>query len=1117
MKFSNSRGGHIFSLLVLVLSVISGLAAPYPPEGLPTRWKQPDGSVISLLVHGDELYGRTTTQDGYTVIFDDADQTYYYAVLGEGEGKELVNSRIPAGKQAPIGVPKNLREPNEKVAKERQANIEKYVPDRDQLWRAKSANPGAAAVLGNKVGLTILVQFSDVTFPVTQNKIDRLCNEVGYADNGNTGSIRDYFSDQSLGKLIHTQTVTQVVTLPYPRNYYNYSSYPSTTTLRDAGAAGRLLVRDAITALNAAGFDSSALSVNGSNQVVATSLLFAGPNSGVWAKGLWPHAWSLADNGVSLGGKTVFKYQCTNVENTSPVIGTIAHELGHLLLGYPDLYDTDGGSEGIGEHCLMGSANYLNGGRTPAPINLYLKEVSGWATITDFTADQTLNVSLPSTGNIGYRIRKPGTQSEYFVVENRGEGDKWAAFCKDKGIAIWHIDEAVNSSNQRQEMTSGSHYRVSIQQADGRFDLERDVNRGDSGDFYDNTTGEFDDYNNPNANWWNGQDSGLYLKVHSAPGASMSVQFGSPPDVTLLGLNPGNISIPAGASTQTLFVNSNSPWSWTGKPSWMTTTEATNQQGRQIFEYSVTNNSSLSSRTATLVFTAGEVTRSFTLTQQGRVVDDHGSSRPLATRVGRNSVTAGNIETSGDMDFFRIEANGPGTLVVTTTGSTDTVGLLYSESGKLLDESDDDVDLNFRIQRNTLSAEVLFVGVRHYNFSQTGTYELVCNFIPSPNFSVSAESQDVPVEGGTFSFTVTLPSGIWAAVREPVGTDGAISWVTLNFNGQQTGTKTVTYTVLPNAGGPRSLNIRAGTNIYSANHTVRQAGIPRPDLADSGEGMSLAPQVATPSGKVRIQMKLRNAGAVDAGPFTVRFQAANAPPNNYSPEIASLRIQSLEAGGVLPIDVIGTLPATMSTNNPDWYIGWLIDSESEVIEENETNNRIYFAEPIPRSVAELAITPATRSIEGRLVEDSVFVTNNAAWTWTSNVPWISSLRTSFQVGDQSLDYQVEANQSTAARTGIITITSGTIQRTHTITQGPKPIPLEMTSFQRIGNNIGVTFLSEIGKTYRVTTSATLMLGSWEPVAGQTGIQGTGAPISRTLLNLGIAPSDGKRFFRIERE
>ena len=78
-----------------------------------------------------------------------------------------------------------------------------------------------------------------VPFPVTRGKIVNFCNQEGYDDNGNTGSVRDYFYDQSLGAVTYTQNVTPIVTLNHPRNYYNYDNYPTNTSLRDAGEAGR--------------------------------------------------------------------------------------------------------------------------------------------------------------------------------------------------------------------------------------------------------------------------------------------------------------------------------------------------------------------------------------------------------------------------------------------------------------------------------------------------------------------------------------------------------------------------------------------------------------------------------------------------------------------------------------------------------------------------------------------------------------------------------------------------------------------------------------------------------------------------------------------------------------
>ena len=127
----------------------------------------------------------------------------------------------------------------------------------------------------------------------------------------------------------------------------------------------------------------------------------------------------------------------------------------------------------------------------PTPINLYFKEVSGWANITDLSSSQYLETALPTTGNVGYRFTNPSNSQEHFIVENRGDGDIWAEYAPDKGILIWHVDEAV-SGNNNQEMTPSLHYQVSLEQQDGQFDLEN--NRGDdSSDAFDQNSPVFND------------------------------------------------------------------------------------------------------------------------------------------------------------------------------------------------------------------------------------------------------------------------------------------------------------------------------------------------------------------------------------------------------------------------------------------------------------------------------------------------------------------------------------------------------------------------------------------------------------------------------------------------
>jgi hypothetical protein len=207
----------------------------------------------------------------------------------------------------------------------------------------------------------------------------------------------------------------------------------------------------------------------------------------------------------------------------------------------------------------MGSGNLNNGGRTPAPLNAYFKDICGWTTVLDRTAEQVATVSLPSTGNVAHRILKPGTPTEYFLVENRGTGDKWAASLPDEGIVIWHIDE-TKDGNGNQQMDAIAHYEVSLEQADGLFDLESNVNRGDAHDLFDLNTPLFSDLTTPDAKWWDGTPSDITINVLSLPGATMEVAFGEalPPNTIIVVSPNGGETLYDGSVTKILW-KSNTP------------------------------------------------------------------------------------------------------------------------------------------------------------------------------------------------------------------------------------------------------------------------------------------------------------------------------------------------------------------------------------------------------------------------------------------------------------------------------------------------------------------------------------------------------------------------------
>src|SRR3990172_9249534 len=111
------------------------------------------------------------------------------------------------------------------------------------------------------------------------------------------------------------------------------------------------------------------------------------------------------------------------VAESSP-IGVIAHEFGHDL-GLPDLYDTDGSSNGgVGEWDIMatGSWNGSPRGTQPAHMTAWAKIKLGWLTPTVVTSALLgQSIGRAETNPVAFQlvIRTSSAGDEYFLVENR--------------------------------------------------------------------------------------------------------------------------------------------------------------------------------------------------------------------------------------------------------------------------------------------------------------------------------------------------------------------------------------------------------------------------------------------------------------------------------------------------------------------------------------------------------------------------------------------------------------------------------------------------------------------------------------------------------------------------
>ncbi len=1051
---------QLLALAFVLLTPRLCFSAPYPQEGLATVWTQRDGQELKLRVFGDEFYGRTTTEDGFTVLFDASAQNWYYAEKGETEGS-LVSTGVEANRKPPSGLIPHLSEGSDRIQEKRSAMIRDYAPERAARWKEKvalasqasgaslsSSELDAAPLIGAQAGLTILVQFPDdplttavdpVNFPSTRAKMQRWSNETGYTDDGNTGSVKDYFYDQSNGALTLTQLVTAVVTMPRPRSFYNYSDYPSNQTVRpDAGVAGRLLVTDAINKLKDDGFNFDGLSLDASNRVLATSLLFAGADSGNWAKGLWPHAWTLASGinvGTAAAPRYIQRYQITNQANNTPVIGTFIHELGHLLLDYPDLYDTNSGngsSEGVGQHCLMGSGNFQNGGRTPAPINLYLKSVSGWGNITDLTPGTLLDTVLPSTGNVGYRIRKPGRATEYFLAENRGTGDKWTNGSLDRGIVIWHVDELVNG-NTDQQMTSSNHYEVSVEQSDGRFDLENDNNRGDSTDFFDNASPFLTNDTNPDADWWDGNASGIRIEITSPAGASMNLRFGGAVPANYLGVSPTLVNIPSTGGTFSFTVSASGTWTWTRSGALITTSETVQQTGIQTFTYSVANNPGAVVRQHTITFTSGALTAVYTIVQAGIRIDDYGNSTGTATVMAQNASLAGEINYALDVDYFRVNVTGSGALTLQTSGTTDTYGFLLSASGQVLAQDDDSgADSNCRISY-PVSAGTYYIAIQHYLNDQTGPYTITTNFASGITLSANPTSRAVSGAGGAFDFEVNSNS-VWTWSSNA-------AWVTAPEESfQQNGPQSFTYSVAPQtASSARTAVITLTSGAVTSTHTITQAAAV---ADDHGNTLATATPIATQSS---------TAGVIGIPGDEDYFRLV-------IPSAGTLTLKttgSLDTEGFLLSAAGATLASDDDDIDSNFLIDWQVTAGTYYLKVNAYSSSDVGAYNVVSTFVAapfLSLTTAVVAAPAAGGSQTVEVSANTNWTWTISHPWVTAPGEALnQSNVQTFDYLIAANPLSVSRSATITFSAvGVASAVITITQ---PSAGPVISQQPVGVNV----------------------------------------------------------------
>ena len=115
--------------------------------------------------------------------------------------------------------------------------------------------------------------------------------------------------------------------------------------------------------------------------------------------------------------------------------------------------------------------------------------------------------------------------------------------------------------------------------------------------------------------------------------------------------------------------------------------------------------------------------------------------------------------SAGDSDYFRVTVASPGTLMASTTGSTDTYGSIEDSSGNVLHENDDGGEgRNFRVSA-VVEPGTYYIRVRGFDPSSTGDYTLTLQMEED-----SAGSGETPLDDDDSPATA-IPLAVGASIE----------------------------------------------------------------------------------------------------------------------------------------------------------------------------------------------------------------------------------------------------------------------------------------------------------------------------------------------------------------
>lgn len=449
--------------LIICLMLCSLTTWAAKAESIPVQVRQADGSVVTVILRGDEHINWYTTLDGVLLV-QGVDNNYYIGKV-EKSGNLIATKQLAHEAHTRSQAERNL------IAKQDKEKFFAYVNkiaeesenayDNSPLTRGPIIDTEWGDIpyfphTGSPKALVILAEFQDTTFTIQDTKnvfTNYLMNEGHFTDtrynqDKNYKGVRGYFKDCSYGKFTPTFDVVGPVKLPKPQAIYG------------AGKNDRvdLLIADACSAVdgtvNFADYDA-----NGDGLVDLVYVIYAGHSANVTGNkitDIWPKSGTVNISNT-FDGKSIQRFGVSNelagLENkakdkeTINGIGLFCHEFSHTL-GLPDIYAyrtpaENQDDQGMEFWDLMDGGTEVRGGRVPASYLAWEREVMGWMKIDELKKDSSIkNLKSIDNGGKAYKIVNPNDSNEYIVLQSIQKGPWYQGWTKDnyaKGLLAYRV------------------------------------------------------------------------------------------------------------------------------------------------------------------------------------------------------------------------------------------------------------------------------------------------------------------------------------------------------------------------------------------------------------------------------------------------------------------------------------------------------------------------------------------------------------------------------------------------------------------------------------------------------------------------------------------------------